>query len=101
MYSEGLGEPYSFMDAEGNEKKNPWGFCVRIAKNGSRTKKIFYDYAMHFVNNLPHHQRKDTEPVILFIDGHSSLWDSSSLLYMMENNVFFLPSFTYLYLDLA
>ena len=96
MYSEGIGKPYSVMAPEEDVRKNPWGFCVRCAENGSMTQRIFFDYSTHFVKNLPEGQGKNGEPVILFLDGHSSCWDVSSLVYLMKNNVFpfFLPSHT-------
>ena len=60
------------------------------------TQRTFYDYAIHFVNNLPESQGSNGQPVILFLDGHSSRWDVSSLLFLLTNNVFFffLPSHT-------
>ena len=93
-YSEGLCEPYSVMAEEGDVKKNPWGFLVRTAENGSMTQRTFYDFCMHFVKHLPKGQGKHGKPVILFLDGHSSCWDVSSLLYLMSNNIFpfLLPS---------
>ena len=36
-FSEGLSEPYSVMAKDGETKKNPWGFLVRTAENGSMT----------------------------------------------------------------
>ena len=71
-FSEGLGEPYSVMAKEGETKKNPWGFLVRTAENGSMTQRTFSDYCMHFVKHLPDGQGKGDEPVFLFLDGHSS-----------------------------
>ena len=71
-FSEGLGEPYSVMAKEGGTKKNPWGFLVRTAENGSMTQRTFFDYCMHFVKHLPDGQGKGGEPVFLFLDGHSS-----------------------------
>ena len=96
-FSEGISDPYSVVAAEGAVEKNPWGFCVRLAENGSMTQRTFFDYCLHFVKNLPSAQGgKDGEPVILFLDGHSLRWDVSSLLYLISNNVFpfILPSHT-------
>ena len=69
---------------------------MRCAENGRMTQRIFFDYSIHFVKNLPKGQGRDGEPVILFLDGHSSRWDVSSLVYLLQNNVcpFFLPSHT-------
>lgn len=94
-YSDGLGEPYSV--ASGNEvRKNPWGFCVRTSAAGSMMQRTFFYYCIHFVKNIPTNQGRNGEPVILFLDGHSSRWDVSSLFYLLQNNVFpfFLPSHT-------
>ena len=94
-YSDGLSEPYHDSSAD-EINKNPYGFCVRTSPAGSMTQRTFYDYAIHFVNNLPESQGSNGQPVILFLDGHSSRWDVSSLLFLLTNNVFpfFLPSHT-------
>ena len=94
-YSDGLGEPYSVASSD-EIKKNPWGFCVRTSASGSMTQRTFFDYCIHFVKNIPQDQGKEKQPVLLFLDGHSSRWDVSSLLYLLQNNVypFFLPSHT-------
>ena len=94
MYSEGLGEPYYVVALEGDVKNYHLGFCVRCSEKGSMNQRTFFDYSIHFVNNLLEGQVKDGESVILFLDGHSSRWDISSLVYLIENNVFpsFLPS---------
>ena len=49
-----------------------------------------------FVKHLLDGQEKGDESLFLFLDCHSSRWDVSSLLYLMDNNVFpfFLPSHT-------
>jgi len=60
-YFKGLDESYS-VNAKDNVSKNP-----------------VYDYCINFVNNIPSKQCKNGEPVILFLDGHSSQWDVSSL----------------------
>ena len=96
MYSEGLGEPYSVVAQEGGVKKNPWGLCVRCAENFSMKQRTFFDYSIHFVKNLPEGQRKDCEPVILFLEVHSSCWGVILLVFLMKYNVFpfLLPSHT-------
>lgn len=78
------------------DKRNPFGFCVRHNSSGSMTQETFYDYAVHFVRHLPESQGKGGEPVILFLDGHGSRWNVAALRYLMANNVFpfFLPSHT-------
>ena len=94
-FSEGLNEPFS-VSAVDKVRKNPWGFMVRTSAAGSMTQRTFYDYCMHFVANIPKSQGKHGEAVFLFMDGHASRWDVSSLLYLLTNNVFpfFLPSHT-------
>ena len=42
------------------------------------------DFAIHFVKQLLSTQDKLDEPVILFLDGHSSQRDVASLIYFME-----------------
>jgi hypothetical protein len=71
------------------------GFLVLATPNGSMTQSAMLPFARHFVNNLPTNRLKD-EPVILFLDGHSSRWDISTLNFFFENNVFpfLLPSHT-------
>ena len=96
MYSEGLGEPISVIKDKSSIEGNPYGFTCRTTQQGSMTQQIMLDFAIHFVKNLPSTQGKLGEPVILFLDGHSSRWDVPSLLYFMENNVypFFIASHT-------
>ena len=93
-YSDGLTEPYSAFSVAGDVKKNPWGFCVRTSTAGSMTQRTFYEYCLHFVDNLPANQGVNDEPVFLFLDGYSSRYDVSSLLYLLSNNVF--PFFCHL-----
>ena len=57
---------------------------VRTSKSGSMTQEIFYDYCKHFVSSL----KDDHEPVILFLDGHASRWNTQALKYLFDNNVF-------------
>jgi hypothetical protein len=57
---------------------------VRTSKSGSMTQEIFYDYCKHFVASLP----DDHQPVILFLDGHASRWNTQALKYLYENKVF-------------
>jgi hypothetical protein len=57
---------------------------VRTSKSGSMTQEIFYDYCKHFVSSL----KNDHEPVILFLDGHASRWNTQALKYLFDNNVF-------------
>jgi hypothetical protein len=57
---------------------------VRTSKSGSMTQEIFYDYCQHFCGSLPEHH----EPVILFLDGHASRWNTQALKYLHDNNVF-------------
>ena len=56
------------------------------------TQEVFFVYAKHFVNVLP----PNHGPVILFLDGHASRWNSHALQYFMDNKVypFFLASHT-------
>jgi len=48
------------------------------------TQEIFYDCCKHFVSSL----KVDHEPVILFLDGHASRWNTQALKYLLDNNVF-------------
>jgi hypothetical protein len=57
---------------------------VRTSKSGSMTQEIFYDYCKHFVSSL----EEEHEPVILFLDGHASRWNTQALKYLFDNNVF-------------
>ncbi len=57
---------------------------VRTSKSGSMTQEIFYDYCLHFVSSLP----EEHEPVILFLDGHASRWNTQALKYLFDHNVF-------------
>ena len=94
-FSEGITEPFS-VSANDEAKNNPWGFMVRTSAAGSMMQRTFYDYCIHFIARIPKNQGKNGEPVILFLDGHSSRWDVSSLLFLLDNNVFpfILPSHT-------
>ena len=47
---------------------------VRTTKSGSMTQEIFFDYCKHFVSSL----KEEHEPLILFLDGHASRWNTSS-----------------------
>jgi hypothetical protein len=58
---------------------------VRTSKSGSMTQEIFYDYCVHFVSSLPEDEH---EPVILFLDGHASRWNTQALKYLFDHNVF-------------
>jgi hypothetical protein len=60
------------------------GVLVRTSKKGSMTQEIFYDYCEHFVGSLP----EDHDPVVLFLDGHASRWNTQALKYLHDNNVF-------------
>jgi hypothetical protein len=57
---------------------------VRTSKSGSMTQEIFLDYCQHFVASL----EEDHGPVILFLDGHASRWNTQALKYMFDNKVF-------------
>jgi hypothetical protein len=65
---------------------------VRTSKSGSITQEIFYDYCTHFVASL----KEDHEPVILFLDGHASRWNTQALKYLSDNKIylFFFASHT-------
>jgi hypothetical protein len=82
------------------QQKDKYGFLVLATPNGSMTQKAMFPYAKHFVKNLPIN-RKNDEPVILFLDGHSSRWDIPTLDYFFKNNVFpfLLPSHTSIWLQ--
>ena len=68
------------------------GVLVRTSKSGSMTQEIFFDYCRHFVTSL----LDDHEPVVLFLDGHASRWNTQALKYLNDNNVyvFFFASHT-------
>ena len=57
---------------------------VRTSKSGSMTQEIFCDCCKHFVSSL----KVDHEPVILFLDGHASRWNTQALKCLLDNNVF-------------
>ena len=42
---------------------------VQTTCTGSMTQEIFYEFAVHFVDNLP---KNDNRPKILLLDGHAS-----------------------------
>ena len=60
---------------------------VYVTKNGSATKDFFLAYCYHFVKNLPDKYGVGKEPAILYLDGHSRLWNPEALKYMKANNV--------------
>jgi hypothetical protein len=77
------------------------------SENGSMQKYLFMQSMKNFIENLPKNQGKgqyeddngvikEKEPVILFLDGHSSRWCLPALKYLQENGVhlFFFPSHT-------
>ena len=95
-YSAGLGEAYSVIEEKDERLRNPYGFTVRTTESGSMTQLTMKHFVHHFVKHLPRSQGKGKRPVFLFLDGHSSRWNVSALLYLIQNNVFpfFLPSHT-------
>jgi hypothetical protein len=80
---------------EAFQQNDKHGVLVLATPNGSMTQSAMLPYAKHFVNHVPRNRRKD-EPIILFLDGHSSRWDTPTLKYFFQNNVFpfLLPSHT-------
>jgi hypothetical protein len=94
---EDVGSPLKngLVDIDGFQLCDKHGFLVLATPNGSMTQSTMLPYAKHFVKHLPSNRRKD-EPVILFLDGHSSRWDVSALNFFFENDVFpfLLPSHT-------
>ena len=60
------------------------GVLVRTSKKGSMTQEIFYDFCEHFVGSLP----EEHDPVVLFLDGHASRWNTQALKYLDDHNVF-------------
>jgi hypothetical protein len=60
------------------------GVLVRTSKSGSMTQEIFFDFCAHFIGSLP----DDHDPVILFLDGHASRWNTQALKYLHDNKVF-------------
>jgi hypothetical protein len=60
------------------------GVLARTSKKGSMTQEIFYDFCQHFVGSLP----EEHGPVILFLDGHASRWNTQALKHLQDNNVF-------------
>jgi hypothetical protein len=85
---------YSSME-EAFQRNNKHGVLVLATPDGSMTQSAMLPFAKHFVNHLPKNRRQD-EPIILFLDGHSSRWDVPTLNYFFKNNVFpfLLPSHT-------
>ena len=64
--------PARFLINLENEKMNEINMDVTVSSGGSMTQMGFFNYAEHFVKNLPEGQGKDGESVILFLDGHLS-----------------------------
>ena len=95
-YSAGLGEAFSAIEEKNENKRNPYGFSVRTTQNGSMTQGTMKAFVQHFVRHLPPSQGKGKEPLFLFLEGHVSRWETNSLLYLIQNNVFpfFLASHT-------
>ncbi|CAB9529901.1 unknown protein [Seminavis robusta] len=76
---------------------NKFGFQIRTTPTGSMLKRTFYDFILHFVQQLPHDQGANGLGVVLFLDWHCSRECPQSLLTtFFEHNVllFVLPSKT-------
>ena len=71
IFSEGLANPL-VRPKDFTERINPCGFCVRATKSGSIKLDVIYDYACHFVKQLPKDQGKDGDTLIFFLYGHAS-----------------------------
>lgn len=56
-----------------------------ISKSGSMIQEIFCDRCKHFVASLP----KQHEPVILFLNGHTSQWNKEAVKHLLDNNLLF------------
>ncbi|CAB9505664.1 unknown protein [Seminavis robusta] len=54
------------------ELVNPFGFQVRATPSGSMLKRTFYDFLLHFKQQLPHDQGPGGLGVVLFLDWHCS-----------------------------
>jgi DDE superfamily endonuclease len=81
-------------------KHNPYGINVRVTKSGSMLKQLFYDWCIHFVNNLRKGQGRDgNEFVILYMDMHGSRHNSKAMTFLWEHNivVIILPAKTSIY----
>ena len=91
-------EPYHALSVD-EVRENRYGFCVRIGPAGSITQSSFNDYAMHFVANLPESQGVNGEPVLLFLNGHSSWWDISSLLFLLKSSIFHFPPISHIHMN--
>ena len=60
---------------------NKFGFKLRATPTGSMLKRTFYDFILHFKDQLPHNQGSpEKQGVILFLDWHSSRECPQSLL---------------------
>jgi hypothetical protein len=60
---------------------NKFGFKLRATPTGSMLKRTFYDFMLHFKDQLPHNQgAPEKQGVILFLDWHSSRECPQSLL---------------------
>ncbi|CAB9506584.1 unknown protein [Seminavis robusta] len=76
---------------------NPFGFQIRTTPTGSMLKRTFFDFILHFKNQLPHDQGPNGHGVVLFLDWHCSRECPQSLLTaFFEYNIliFVLPSKT-------
>ncbi len=61
---------------------------------GSSTQETFFHFCQHFVASVQPPNKR--EPIILFLDGHASRWNTQALRLLMRNRIFpfFLPSHT-------
>jgi len=70
---------------------------VAVTRQGSMVKELFPEWVRHFIkNNLLPGQGKGENPVILFVDGHSSRWSMLALLMLLDHNIWLIciPSHT-------
>ena len=82
-----------FQDYDGTFKE---GLLVMVEKSGCMSKRTFFQWCIHFVQNLPRGQGPGGMPAFLLVDGHSSRRSTEALLYLRANNVhaICLPSHT-------
>jgi hypothetical protein len=71
-------------DKKQAEQKQQMDVLACASKKGSMTQEIFCNFCKHFVALLP----EERDPVILFLDGHASRWNTQALKCPHDHNVF-------------
>ena len=82
-----------FNEGFTREDKN-LGITVRSSPNGSMTKVLFLDAALHFIKNNPSDQGASGKYSFLLLDSHVSRWNPKALYLLFKNRIIpiFFPS---------